>query len=1636
MHSLVKMAFYAVLFFVINTPVSSTLAQEVSESATQTIEDNSVQLHWKKLNQEDFLIRRSNVEESIAIVPVRGQNLVKIIANNEPTFSVSNGSGLFQEVDVHKTAGDHFVFRNNNTGLVWLRLKFSRSTDFTAYTAESDYYSAIDFLYPLNKKYRATGADATSFTLSNNSDRVEKVFIDDDSTYTLDLNQPGVLLFRHQIDYEQIDSQFDVLYQVAWQDAEQKNIRNYTTRPEVQRLYQARCLHQLGQRKDTLITIEKAGRYTFSSTQPVQAEFYLLSDKQVLLDRRNTLAPRLEENIEQQNYANEIVNNFNTFIDQNIYQEALSKLIGRDDNKQILSLLRAKHSFFKPLHPVSLQEQKMLYAYYSIYSDPELPSNRNAEFYLNENLTDAITKKISTGYFYPFGKIGQLEYELASETFENKLRIAVANTNPESSKLTLLFDTGEEVNLAIESSFTQLAKKLNVVDVGLTILNQNQFGELATLSSEFASKKPVAPFLNTVTGLIDIPVNAKSFSVKSNDSDVWVSIAYPQRSFYRSFEYGPIKDALLNKQGVNKLTEFVQSYQYYKNLQNHQDTENNLNSIFDSLTDLSLDSSQNLQAWTPYYREIYNADIKLPEQANTQIKLFELEELKSLNAKLNSKRQNRLRRDTLLAHAHYAKKRTIREYAFREFTKLALQSERYRQVLDLAHILLIRHSDAYVLNTITEMHQHLDSHRKAIFYSSLNPDVVNVDNILASLFYLRQWGLFEDLHELSENSIIWQNLKLYQLTALEQHLGDAELAFIDSLGYSWVNEDRFLLNYKNSQLIQSVATLSNKQIAYIDNKNSASLTVKGPLSLRLRVANEFADKRYVSSNFKLKLKTRHSDNQVSFRSVPANSWLNASSSLVGSFGEVDLQIPVGVQEYELTTQAGSAYVYVENKRNLLGLNLGFEETVDAEFVRENAILYNRKDANKNRTIGYLKSSCKRLRKLVQSPVKTFQAVDIDLNQRQAWIDQQVQKSALDTANNNNWLQKALDSSSSLSIATSLGNACAYNKEYSEACVETLHSNMLSGETSAALTLLDYIDRYPNLDLSVFRADVFDRFEWQLLNTVRQSDGRISLDSQYLQEDNVYLNALKDNFIASELPSLFITGRKIQGFKFDQDNKVNSFEFKRISQNQVFLQAITINYQIDDEPIQSFELSDSSHNKVFTLTNNQSDLKFWLAEDSASEFISIFHADAELIKQSKEYFVATPDTPIMLAINGPQRLKIVTQELNGPRKIEERQVPREQEVLSFNSTAEETYYRFFSLKPSFSESRTKIAQFKESSQTRSIPSNPYRNYALSTSLSRQEKLADVGGEIYNSKKSSYDLSLIHGRSLDEDQDSENSTSSQFTDIQAQYRYFSPDRDYYWSGDAKVRTGTNFNALYAQARLDWLPKNSPFEYSAYVNDWLFSGESIDLNAFSAGLSAAYNINYKYNHRFTTRVAGFYRDSFGDDLDIDNFNQVQSSIWSLYKQDHKFGLSASQRWTYDAYLDTQFYADAKLQTNENPISIDYLQASFGYRQLYDTASLEASIVNRNFFSDDDREDAEASNRFRLSADWLLRPSQDGAFKLGLSYFNNFSADTSAYAINFTWLYHRGNYLEDYRPGEYRFRKTRERRLLESTFNTLENQ
>jgi len=220
MQIFLKILCIAVLIFISNFSKLAYTAQDSIETSLNEQEellideDRKIQLHWKKLNPTDFLIRRQQNAETIAIVPVRGEFLVKVVSSIEPLFSVSNGSGLFQNIEVTKTTDNQYIYHNDSTGLVWLRLVLPSREQFTAYLAESEYYSATSFLYPLNNRIQSRGSKTTTFKLSNNSDRVEKVYIDQRNDYSFEVNQPGVLLFRHQIDYEEIDSQYDVLYQV------------------------------------------------------------------------------------------------------------------------------------------------------------------------------------------------------------------------------------------------------------------------------------------------------------------------------------------------------------------------------------------------------------------------------------------------------------------------------------------------------------------------------------------------------------------------------------------------------------------------------------------------------------------------------------------------------------------------------------------------------------------------------------------------------------------------------------------------------------------------------------------------------------------------------------------------------------------------------------------------------------------------------------------------------------------------------------------------------------------------------------------------------------------------------------------------------------------------------------------------------------------------------------------------------------------------------------------------------------------------------------------------------------------------------------------------------------------------------
>ncbi len=1563
---------------------------------------------WQPVANKNILFESNSDSTKQLVFPIKSKQSIRIgTSDRNIDTAFSSGSGLFQKISMPRKQG-FLQYTNETNGLGWIKLSIDKNTEINIFQSADRYYNNHDFM--LYQPASSLSLKSTQdFKLSDSQNIIQRKEMNEGEVVKLYIDRPGLLLFKHQLNYEKISGEFDVLYQINWQAPNAADSVSYSTRPELRRIYDSGCLYQFGQEKETLLVVEKAGWYQFSSNKSIWASFYLMNDKEELFGSNEDSLNRITQTVVDNSEANRIANAFNVYMDNNFFHEAMQEVVEKSSDDSLFNLLKGKHSYYKSLHPHSLTNQLMLYGYYSIYSDPA-QLQENAPVYINQNLTDAIASKLSSGYFYQINSRG-LAYELPKELFENSLRLAITNLKAPSTTLKIQFDTGDIIQLNADGNFLELTKAVNFVDIAMSLFNQKSEGELATLSKDFAAKKHAAPFLNTVTGNLNIPDGAKSFKIIS-DEPVWISVAYPQRSFYRSFEFNEFHKSLSEQTFQENFIDFLELYNLYVKIKVEYKSYNNLKAYLESLNTAQLSK---LQAWSPYYREIYTNEVQIPAKKQAHIKLWSLKKIQQFSNDLIANHQGRLLRETLTAHLYYSDEQAVRHYAFNELYTYYLKNERYRQILKLAQINLIRHGDEEMLDIIARMYQAVNHHKKAIFFFSLKPTVIDNENLMASLFNLRQWDLFQKFNQKSQWREQWQNLYHFLYSKETVHLTNADRELIAKHGYSWLTDDRFTLNFVQSANLVSTSTLTNKQVKLISDKKHADLYVKGPLDLKLRLSKKYPNSRYTKSNYILKVTSKGLNKEYLFSSIPAQSWLSGSDGLIGTFGDVQLHVPKGNHHLKLNLKEGEGYFYVENKRNLLALNINQEQTLDHVYALNNAKVYQADDAEDTRLVGYIKQNCNDLIALEQTPLKVFRPTNLDFDHRNEWLK---------TSTSNDltaFFLQAMEYDS---------KQCGSTLKATEDCIKRLMPSVEQRELHSALKVLSFIDRYPTSHLTRYRRDVFDYFKWVPYHQVLQTDGRISIRSEQLQSDSAFLETIK-NLNQDDLSNLYLRGNRVQGINLASQNSNLNVEFVRANQNAIKLAPIKIWYQFDELPPESILLPSLREKVLLEQKASYQTIKFWLSEESHEQLVSINITDYQLPPTGKDYYVATVDIPVVVQFNDNQRLKVVSQSSTHGRQVFEKNINLGNLEVLLESNEDETYYRLFHLQPSYGKRNIqKVAVDPYLEEQAKVVSIENRDYIKADSIYNRQ-FRDLS--LIATNDATYDFGISYANSLDPEQE-ESQEPQNYVALDGRYRYFDEVFQLYYSGDGQLRQGDDYSALKAEFRMDWLPKNSPWEYNAYINSWSYDGDENSFQTYQVGGSAAYQFLYNERHSLTSRVSVFFRDISDSSFLNDAFTKVPTDIWGQYKQDHRFGLSMQQRWNYEFLKDLHFYADIKAVNNQNITSSDYYQGRLGSRFLYDTLSLDAYWANRRYLSDRHRQFAYNSNRFRLDLDWLFWQDSKNLFELGFSYLNNSAINSNTFNLNFRWILHNGNILSDYRPSTYRFKRLRSHYLTNDVFEKID--
>ena len=414
---------------------------------------------------------------------------------------------------------------------------------------------------------------------------------------------------------------------------------------------------------------------------------------------------------------------------------------------------------------------------------------------------------------------------------------------------------------------------------------------------------------------------------------------------------------------------------------------------------------------------------------------------------------------------------------------------------------------------------------------------------------------------------------------------------------------------------------------------------------------------------------------------------------------------------------------------------------------------------------------------------------------------------------------------------------------------------------------------------------------------------------------------------------------------------------------------------------------------------------------------------------RAYHVATPDEPVKLWVEGPAWLRVDEWTPAGDSVSRYRAVGAgwQKLILQVSPGQPESLLRIYRRavagdayptppRPSFEREVRPVPG--PSLQAASLPDVAWLTADDRLPLGRQEG----GTWSVNAALSS--------RQTDDESGNDRQSTERFLQLGAAWRYFDEADHSYWHGEVLGRLreegGPVLGALgwweYLPPRASWRLTASASVYAQRPGP---DGGLEWANTLRGRISQQRHINPKTFHR-PYGVAFKRWLSLDDNHDYDA-NRLDRDVFTDYKAAHRHGITFGDRLVHVPWLDTQWYGDLSLTTNEsfNPLQPDHVRARLGWRQLLRYWQLNAEYDYRLFFDDSDRDDDVSRNRLNLSVEWNRWHSWQRRWQVDLSWRHDVEASANALLLTVRWHGGRGRGLRDFRPGELAFRQLRRRHI-----------
>ncbi|PIP80581.1 MAG: hypothetical protein COW84_04510 [Gammaproteobacteria bacterium CG22_combo_CG10-13_8_21_14_all_40_8] len=488
-------------------------------------------------------------------------------------------------------------------------------------------------------------------------------------------------------------------------------------------------------------------------------------------------------------------------------------------------------------------------------------------------------------------------------------------------------------------------------------------------------------------------------------------------------------------------------------------------------------------------------------------------------------------------------------------------------------------------------------------------------------------------------------------------------------------------------------------------------------------------------------------------------------------------------------------------------------------------------------------------------------------------------------------------------------------------------------------------------------------------------------------------------------TLYLQARALSSWFYKQ--KVIEFSYK-IDQGE------EQKVQLDDYQEIPIHIDKDSHYLVITMVFTEANQALWLKlKDRQGD--SVFEED------SRKYTIATVDEPIRFDINGPawiridKRIQAKNETTYTESKYQFVDEGKQQIILRPERNEKQLFARIFVRTPG-----TKFSQYAIPWDV-PLPILFQMPYVKNVQRSFSPLLVD---NLHLGKQedgtSSYGLSWINRRTTDNGPEE---LFDQFLELNAAYRYYQSKNNIWYFLQGLYRTHESGSDTYG---IKGRVKGS---YKPYALNWEIGTEiySQQLERSNA-LSAALNLSVNQVRDFSEVAYHVPRISFfarAHDLSAFDMEQIDSDIFTQYKDQHRNGASLGDTLVYQPYIDSEIYGGINFTTNDNFHSIDHQGINVGWRQMLNPFNLDLRLSQVYYDSDADRSGGFQRTKATLKLEWNRWIHRRDRLQIDLRLQRDFQNSSNDVQINFLYHLSEGRDYRDFALDEIKLRHLNETKL-----------